>query len=138
MSAVLYVTCAIIVAEGRVLAARRALNRSQGGLWEFPGGKMHVGETAEACICREIAEELGTAVQIIARLPDCLHHYPDKSVCLIPFICKPVKEAEFQAIEHEEIRWCSDEELSALDWCAADVPVLHQYMVWKIAGKKPD
>lgn len=138
MSAVLSVTCAIIVAEGRVLAARRALNRSQGGLWEFPGGKLHEGETPEACILREISEELGAAVQIIARLPDCLYHYPDKSVCLIPFLCKPEKETDFQAIEHEEIRWCTLEELDALDWCPADLPVLRQYVDLKFADKKSD
>ncbi len=138
MSAVLYVTCAIIVANGRVLAARRALNRSQGGLWEFPGGKIHEGESAEECILREIGEELGAAVQIITRLPDCVYHYPDKSVCLIPFVCEPEQYTDFQVIEHEEIRWCTDEELHLLEWCAADIPVLEQYMAWKIADKKPD
>lgn len=138
MSAILYVTCAIIVANERVLAARRALNRSQGGLWEFPGGKIHQGESAEECILREIAEELGVTVCIIDRLPDNVHHYTDKSVCLIPFVCKPANNTDFQAIEHAEIRWCTDEELYALDWCAADIPVLQQYMAWKIADKKPD
>ncbi|WP_448519068.1 (deoxy)nucleoside triphosphate pyrophosphohydrolase [Rhodoflexus sp.] len=138
MSRTLSVTCAIIVHEGRVLAAQRAVNRSQGGLWEFPGGKMHAGETAEECIRREIAEELGAAVRIIARLPDCVHHYPDKSIRLIPFVCEPEKNADFQLIEHNKIRWCADEELHLLDWCAADVPVLRQYLAWKFADEKPD
>jgi 8-oxo-dGTP diphosphatase len=138
MSAIISVTCAIIEQEGRVLAAQRARHRAQGGLWEFPGGKIHPGESAEACIRREIAEELGAAIHIVARLPACIYHYPKQSVRLIPFVCVPVKCADFQAIEHEQIRWCTDEELSELAWCPADISVLQQYRAWKFADKKPD
>lgn len=139
MADVLFVACAVIEdAKGRVLAARRAPNRMLGGLWEFPGGKIREGETAEACIHREIDEEFGGKISIIARLPDCLHHYPEQSVCLIPFVCRAENPDDFQALEHQAVRLCSNEELLALDWCAADVAVLQHYIAWKSARNKSD
>ncbi|MCS6969054.1 MAG: (deoxy)nucleoside triphosphate pyrophosphohydrolase [Cytophagales bacterium] len=136
--AVLPVACAVIISKGRVLAAQRALHRSHGGLWEFPGGKIHPNETAEACISREIAEELGARVRLVARLPDCLYHYPHQSVCLIPFVCYAEDPAAFQPLEHQAIHWCTDEELTHLNWCAADRLVLQQYIAWKNATEKTD
>ncbi|MCS7019086.1 MAG: (deoxy)nucleoside triphosphate pyrophosphohydrolase [Cytophagales bacterium] len=132
---VVWVACAIIEHQGQVLAARRKKHHSQGGLWEFPGGKLNQGETPEQCLIREIMEELGANIRIVARLPDCLYHYPALSVCLMPFVCQAEQAAIFQAIEHDAIQWCTKEELLGLDWCPADVPVLQQYLAWKSAKK---
>ena len=69
-------------ADGHVLIAKRPLDKHQGGLWEFPGGKVEEGETAEAALARELAEELGIAVIAARPLIQVRHDYPDKQVLL--------------------------------------------------------
>ena len=59
---VLVVACALVDADGRVLVAQRPAGRSMAGMWEFPGGKVEAGETPEAALVRELAEELGIDV----------------------------------------------------------------------------
>lgn len=69
-------------ARGEVLVARRHDHLHQGGLWEFPGGKLHDGETTFAALCRELAEELDIRVGAAKPLLEIEHHYADKSVRL--------------------------------------------------------
>ena len=66
---ILVVAAALIRPDGRVLMQRRRLSRAHGGLWEFPGGKVEPGETATAALAREIAEELGLALDPAALAP---------------------------------------------------------------------
>jgi len=68
--------------RGEVLVARRHDHLHQGGLWEFPGGKIHDGESTFAALCRELAEELDIQVEAAAPFVEIDHHYPDKSVRL--------------------------------------------------------
>ena len=65
---VLQVVAAVIERDGLVLACRRRADRSAGGLWEFPGGKIEPGETAEQALRREIAEELGVEIRVVGEL----------------------------------------------------------------------
>ena len=120
------VTCAIIVKDGRVLAARRGAGMNQGGLWEFPGGKVRDGESDEASLVREIREELGLAVLPTGRLEERAHTYDeDRKIVLVPFVCS-VLRGELKPVEHSESRWCARDELEGLDWCPADLPVVRQ------------
>lgn len=73
---------AVFDAHGRVLIARRPEYAHQGGLWEFPGGKVESGETVRAALARELHEELGIDVQQTRPLIRVWHDYPDKSVLL--------------------------------------------------------
>jgi 8-oxo-dGTP diphosphatase len=95
--------------------------------WEFPGGKLREGESESECLMREIREELAIEVAPLRRLNDSEHDYGDRSVRLIPFVCRFVS-GEIVLHEHAEAQWLSPGELSALDWCAADVPVLEEYL----------
>ncbi|MEE3119530.1 MAG: (deoxy)nucleoside triphosphate pyrophosphohydrolase, partial [Pseudomonadota bacterium] len=74
---VLVVACALVDADGRVLVAQRPTGRSMAGRWEFPGGKVEVGETPEAALVRELAEELGIDVthDCLAPLSFASHGY---------------------------------------------------------------
>ncbi|WP_244280915.1 (deoxy)nucleoside triphosphate pyrophosphohydrolase [Mucilaginibacter gossypiicola] len=122
------VTCAIIVdTNGLVFAAQRSATMSLPLKWEFPGGKIEPGETAEACLIREIKEELHVDVEIVAPLPANTHQYPNVTVQLIPFVCK-ITSGQVLLKEHLDFKWLPKNELLALDWAEADVPIVEYYI----------
>ena len=121
------VTCAIIKRGETFLAAQRSQDTHLAGKWEFPGGKVDEGETAEACIAREIREELGVEIQPTRRLSDSIHDYGDKQIRLIPFECDLVK-GEPVAHEHASVGWFTPNDLRTLSWCEADLPILDQIL----------
>lgn len=122
------VTCAIIVnADGLVFAAQRSPTMSLPLKWEFPGGKIEPGETAEACLIREIKEELHVDIEIVASLPANTHQYPNITIQLIPFVCKIIT-GEIILKEHQDFKWLCKDELLALDWAEADVPIVEYYL----------
>lgn len=69
-------------AAGKILIARRADTQHQGGLWEFPGGKVEADESVETALARELHEELGIVVDAARPLIKVRHDYPDKQVLL--------------------------------------------------------
>ncbi|XHR94458.1 (deoxy)nucleoside triphosphate pyrophosphohydrolase [Mucilaginibacter sp. UC70_90] len=118
------VTCAIIVnAGGLVFAAQRSATMSLPLKWEFPGGKIEPGETAEACLIREIKEELHVDVEIVSSLPANTHQYPNVTIQLIPFVCR-ITSGQIVLKEHFDFKWLHKDELLALDWAEADVAVV--------------
>ena len=72
----------ILSPENTILIALRHRDSHQGGLWEFPGGKVETGESVESALARELDEELGIEVVEVRPLMTINHDYPDKSVCL--------------------------------------------------------
>jgi 8-oxo-dGTP diphosphatase len=95
--------------------------------WEFPGGKIDSGESAEECLRRELVEEMGIQVSVGKRLPATTHQYPKFAVTLYPFVCS-IASGEIVLHEHAAIDWRPPRELSALDWAEADVPVIESYL----------
>lgn len=118
------VVCAVISdREGRLLACRRSSKQSQPGKWEFPGGKINVGEDAEDALIREIREELGCGIHVNSRLPVIEHGYPEFFIRLIPYCCQLVGGDVPRILEHSEMRWVALSDCAALDWAEADVPI---------------
>ena len=121
------VACAIIVNDKEeVLVTQRSASMKLPLKWEFPGGKIEKGETAEECLIREIKEELGIEITIENSLPFITHQYDDFSIKLIPFICK-IKSGEIKLTEHSAFLWLERSELLDLDWAEADVPILKHF-----------
>jgi 8-oxo-dGTP diphosphatase len=120
------VACALIERDDLVLAAQRSEGMRMPLKWEFPGGKIEAGETAEACLRRELAEEMGIAVQIVRPLPPHTHRYPTFTVTLHPFVCA-IAAGEISLAEHRRILWLPPAALAALDWAAADFPIIAAY-----------
>jgi 8-oxo-dGTP diphosphatase len=120
------VACAIIEHDGKILAAKRSQVQSQGGKWEFPGGKVGPDEDPDTAIVREIREELGCGIEVKSELEDVSFRYPDKNVTLVPLICEIIKGAA-SALEHEEIKWVNKTEADALDWLPPDREILINY-----------
>lgn len=123
----IHVTCAIIERDGLVLAAQRSATMTLPLKWEFPGGKIDPGESAEECLLREIVEELGIQVGIEKNLPATTHNYPAFSVTLYPFVCS-IETGEIVLHEHAAISWLPPTELHTLDWAEADLPVIQSYL----------
>lgn len=108
----LHVAVGVVVnPEGHILIARRAGHRHQGGLWEFPGGKVEAGESAREALARELEEEVGIVVLAADPLLDVQHEYPDRSVTLEVFRVHRFR-GEAQAREGQPLRWVA---ASALD-----------------------
>jgi 8-oxo-dGTP diphosphatase len=98
--------------------------------WEFPGGKIEKGESAEACLIREIKEELNLEIQVLLRFTSHFHTYePDSTIELIPFLCS-YKEVAWILKEHSQVKWVKIDHLEALDWAAADIQVVKDFIRW--------
>lgn len=122
------VCCAIIVNEqGHVLVAQRSEKMSMPLKMEFPGGKVEKGESPENCLIREIEEELNVKVCILSQQHSHVHHYPDFSIRLIPFICR-LLSGNLELKEHHAVEWVIPEKLMNCDWAAADIPVVKDYL----------
>jgi mutator protein MutT len=113
------VSAALIFRDGKLLITQRRAGSHLGGLWEFPGGKREPGETFEACLIREIREELGVDISVGALFEDVSHAYPEKSVRLKFFLCR-LLAGEPQPLDCAAIRWVTPLELSDYEFPAAD------------------
>lgn len=120
----LRVVAAVLVRDGRVLAAQRPAHKSQGGLWELPGGKVEPGETDAQALARELREELGVDVVVGAAVAEGLHPYPARPVLLVALRCSLAPGAEPVAHEHQALRWVDAPGLDGLAWAPADLPLL--------------
>ena len=123
----IHVTCAIIERDGLVLAAQRSAAMSLPLKWEFPGGKIDPGESAEECLRRELVEELSILVSVGKSLPASTHRYPTFTVTLYPFVCS-IASGDIVLHEHAAIDWLPPGQLQTLDWAEADWPVIEAYL----------
>jgi len=122
------VSCAIIInSQNQILVTQRSATMHLPLKWEFPGGKIEANETPEACLIREIREELNIDIEVIEGLSPNDHQYGDKSIRLIPFICKQTG-GEIELKEHAEYKWLDRTNLLDLDWAAADVGVVRGFL----------
>ncbi len=119
------VTCALIIHEGKVLLAQRSDIMDLPGKWEFPGGKVEEGESPERCLIREIREELGMEIQVLASLTPVDFSYPKKKIRLIPFVVQWIS-GEIELIEHAQYGWYDQNQLFSLDMAPADLPIVHE------------
>ena len=117
------VVAAIIKNEGgKILIAKRNLKKSQGGLWEFPGGKIEKDETREEAVIREIKEELTIDIKVDKYLAEKVFNYPDKDINLIAMECTQIC-GNVKLTEHEDYKWIKIEEFSKYDFAEADKKV---------------
>ncbi len=121
-SRVIVVLAAVIERGDRVLVTRRLAGTHLSGLWEFPGGKCEPGETHEACLARELDEELGVTSTIGEELITTEHAYPDRTVRLHFRRC--TIQGEPIARLGQEMKWASRQELGALELPPADAELI--------------
>jgi 8-oxo-dGTP diphosphatase len=117
---VVEVTAALIRdAAGRYLITRRRRGSHLEGLWEFPGGKLEARESPEAGLRRELAEELGADFEVGRRVETVTWEYPDRTVVLHFYECRPVAGA-IEPREGQEMRWVAPEALPLDEFPPAD------------------
>jgi 8-oxo-dGTP diphosphatase len=116
------VTAAVVQRDGRFLLTRRLRGSHLEGCWEFPGGKCEPGESFEACLAREMEEELGTGVRVGQEIFTIEHAYPERVVELHFFECEITGEPT--ALLGQEMQWVRREELHALEFPPADAELL--------------
>ncbi len=125
MNLLLVVACALVDADRRVLIAQRPLEKSMGGLWEFPGGKVEAGETPEAALIRELSEELGISTKsaCLAPLSFVSHSYETFHLLMPLYVCR--KWTGFPvAREHLALKWVRPQKLREFPMPAADEPLI--------------
>lgn len=119
------VTAAIIINKGRVLIAQRDDKQKLAGKWEFPGGKIEPGETAEECLKREIKEELGIKIEVDKFFAESIYHYVTGTIKLIAYEARWV-EGEYKLAAHSQIKWVKPDELGNYDFSPADLPFIEK------------
>ncbi len=131
MTLVLVVAAALIDRDGRVLMARRPEGKPMAGLWEFPGGKIEPGETPEAALIRELAEELGIATwaSCLAPLAFASHSYADFHLLMPLFACRKWEGIPAPLVA-QEIAWKRPAELAGLPMPDADRPLVAMLRDW--------
>jgi 8-oxo-dGTP diphosphatase len=113
------VTCAIIIDGTKILACQRKEDSDHPLEWEFPGGKIYIGESATDCIIREIKEELDIDIVVEKSMKPIDFDYPAKHIKLIPFVCR-IANGQPLAIEHNAVMWIEIDRFDELHWSAAD------------------
>jgi len=114
---------AAVVRRGAVLAARRTSPPEAAGRWEFAGGKVEPGETPEAAVVREVAEELGSTVAVTGWLDGQVRIRPG---LVLAVALARLEEGEPDPVEHDEVRWLTAARLHDVDWLEPDRPFLRE------------
>ena len=116
------VVAAIIRKGAKIFATQRGYGEWK-DWWEFPGGKMEVGETPEEALVREIHEELSAEISVDEFLCTVEYDYPGFHLTMHCYLCSLVTEA-LHLNEHEAAKWLEKDELDSVKWLPADVIVV--------------
>lgn len=119
------VVAAIIQDGDRIFATQRGYGEFKDG-WEFPGGKIELGETPQQALKREIEEELDTEITVGDLLTVVEYDYPTFHLSMQCFLCT-VESGNLTLKEHEAARWLTREQLDSVAWLPADVEVVEAY-----------
>ena len=121
----LVVACALVDADGRVLICQRPEGKQLAGLWEFPGGKVEAGETPEACLIRELQEELGIKVaqSCLAPFVFASHSYETFHLLMPLYLCRKW-EGQVSLREHKASAWVKPNRLTDYPMPPADAPLI--------------
>lgn len=125
MRLLLVVAVALIDPDGRVLVAERPPGKQLAGLWEFPGGKVEPGERPEACLIRELREELGLAVEeaCLAPLTFASHAYDEFHLLMPLYVCRRWSGLA-EPLEGQRLAWVRPRDLRAYPMPPADAPLI--------------
>ncbi|MDI9509407.1 MAG: 8-oxo-dGTP diphosphatase MutT [Bacillota bacterium] len=116
------VVAAVIKHKDKIFATQRGYGEFK-GYWEFPGGKMEVGETQEEALLREIKEELNINIQVGELLDTIEYDYPQFHLTMYCYMCTFVS-GELVLKEHNASRWLTKDTLDSVNWLPADIALI--------------
>lgn len=111
--------------NGRFLIAKRPSHKMHGGLWEFPGGKLQVNETAEQALCREFSEELDTQIQSVQALEEYSFESEGLNIRFLPFTGR-LPHPEIRLLEHQQVAFINVAELDQYPFAPPDYEIVHR------------
>ena len=127
----IYVLCAIICIDNKILVAQRSEKMKLPLKWEFPGGKLEENESEIACIKREIKEEINIEIGIVKKLSNSEYDYGTFKIKLIPYLANYIS-GDIQLSEHNDYKLLEKSELLNLDWAEADIPIVEEFLKLKL------
>lgn len=119
---IIKVVCGLIYKEGMFFICRRKPEKSFGGYWEFPGGKVEGDEGFEECLKREIWEELQMEIEIKSHYKTVQYTYDQFTIELISFLCD-FKSCSFKLTDHDAYEWVAPNNLPDWNLAPADLPI---------------
>ena len=124
------VVAAVIVKDSKILCVQRGFSKLDyiSKKWEFPGGKIEENESFEDALIREIQEELRLKIKVEKLFLTVDHTYQDFHLTMHSYLCE-TENTELTLTEHLDFKWLEKEGLLALDWAAADVPIVNKLML---------
>mgnify|MGYP001954285342 CR=1 FL=1 len=121
------VTAGVIKDNDKVLLTRRAPKENFAGGWEFPGGKIEINERPQACLARELKEELNIDVSVGKLCTEVVHDYGNININLIAYYCT-ILDGEIQISVHDKYKWVNINDLLKYDLLPADIPIAKKVM----------
>ncbi len=132
----LHVVAAVIEKNNRILLAKRPVEKHQGGLWEFPGGKLEPDETPHQALLRELKEELDIEINTSSPFLKVYHRYPDKAVFLDIYKVDDF-EGEAKGLEGQRFEWVAREDLADYQFPAANEKIVSALTVPQMLSITP-
>lgn len=117
------VVAAAIHKNGNYFCAQRPQNKTLGGYWEFPGGKLEVGESPEEALIREIREEFNADIRITKFINEASYNYEFGTVVMKTFEAELLSET-LTALEHSDTIWLEPKDFHKLNWAPVDIPAV--------------
>lgn len=112
---IINVVATAIERDGKIFCAQRPEGKSLGGFWEFPGGKLEVGESPEQALVREIKEELNSEIEIVSYINEATYDYDFGTVVMRTYHAKLIS-GNLELLEHQNSTWLAPHELDTLNW----------------------
>lgn len=118
------VVAAVICKDNKVFATARGYGEFK-GMWEFPGGKIEIGETPQEALKREIVEELDTEIEVQECIDTIEYDYPSFHLSMTCFLCRIIA-GNLKLKEAQEARWLTKDGLNSVRWLPADQMLISQ------------
>jgi 8-oxo-dGTP diphosphatase len=127
-----FVAAALIVRDREVLIGQRRADQPMASLWEFPGGKIEPGESAQEALARELSEELGIRAEVGPAVTRIRHHYRRGGAVDLQFFAVRTFSGEISNQIYQQIRWVKLEDLTGYDFLAADRGLIQDLAAGKL------